>query len=202
MSAIGRQKPTFPSSNPSQIQTDFGKDRVKGRTPRAQEKTSASFQEIAERKLRPRQMPPDNSKELENNATLLNVPFYSPWEKREGAVAAVSSQAAPPIVVSGGCYSASSVDRVLIGQSDLGAEARIRIASGMIAGTEVQIVAGKNGVEASVLAAPENSRRNVDYAMEEMAYRLRRKGYSVQITDNSPGRQEKPKQEGNEPDEQ
>jgi hypothetical protein len=202
MSTIGRQKPTFSSSNLSQISPILGTDRVKDFKLRLQAKTPAPFQEVSERKLRSRQLPVENGNESESKGVFPNIPNYFPWQKREGAIASSASQVATQVTPNSTCHVASNVDRVLIGQNELGGEARIRIASGLIAGTEVQIIAGKYGVEASLLSTPEHARLNVEHVMEELAYRLRRKGYAVQVKEHTLGRQNKPEQEDNEPDDQ
>lgn len=198
MSTIGRQKPTSPFPDLSTAHTK-GKNDFKHFSLRPPTKAATGpFQEIAERKLRSRQFPTGKDNELEGNPVPFHVPSFFPWAKREGVVA---SPVPSPATTREPCRIAPSVDRLWIGPTELGGEARIRVASGLIAGAEVQIIASKHGVQASVLSTPEHARQNVEHAMAEMAYRLRRKGYSVQVSGRPLGNQNQPQQEGDDLDE-
>jgi hypothetical protein len=74
-----------------------------------------------------------------------------------------------------------AVDRILIGTGAGGAEARIRIACGPLAGSEIRLVAasGRAGVEAELLTSAAGSRETLGAAMDEIRRRLRGKGIAL-----------------------
>jgi hypothetical protein len=71
-----------------------------------------------------------------------------------------------------------AVDRILIGAGAGGVEARIRIAHGPLAGSEIRLVAAadRGGVEAQLLTSPAGSSETLVAAMDEIRRRLRGKG--------------------------
>jgi hypothetical protein len=77
----------------------------------------------------------------------------------------------------GAAGSARPVDRILIGAGPDGAQARIRIAAGALAGTEIQLssVAGR-AVEAQVLTHASTSRQTLSMVMDEIRSRLLGRG--------------------------
>jgi hypothetical protein len=95
------------------------------------------------------------------------------WFHRESAAAPAGkdvARAATP--------SARAVDRVLIGAGPDGAEARIRIGSGALAGAEIQLSSGSAGhvVEARLLTDAASSRQTLSLVMDEIKVRLRDRG--------------------------
>lgn len=70
------------------------------------------------------------------------------------------------------------VDRVLIGSGPDGAQARIRIGAGALAGTEIQLSSGAGGhvVEARLLTHAATSRQTLSLVMDEIRARLRDRG--------------------------
>jgi hypothetical protein len=110
---------------------------------------------------------------------------FPAWMRAEGAIRpeTVPSTSCAPRA---GALSPGS-DRVLVGTGGLGAEARVRIGGGALAGTEIQLVAVPGGLEARVLTVHAGSRQTLSVAMEEIAQRLRRKGHSLRL-DPSDGR--------------
>jgi len=95
------------------------------------------------------------------------------WFRPESAVAAASR----PVAV-GGASAARPVDRVLVGSGPDGAEARIRIGAGALAGTEIQLSSGGAGhiVEARLLTHAASSRQTLSLVMDEIRSRLRDRG--------------------------
>jgi hypothetical protein len=70
------------------------------------------------------------------------------------------------------------IDRVLIGSGPDGAEARIRIGAGALAGSEIQLSsrAAGNAVEARLLTHAASSRQTLSLVMDEIRLRLRDRG--------------------------
>ncbi|HLK90162.1 MAG TPA: hypothetical protein VKZ18_09725 [Polyangia bacterium] len=72
------------------------------------------------------------------------------------------------------------IDRLLLGEVDGAAEARIRIAAGTLAGAEIRLtVAGAHAVTAQLLTPGAGSRETLSMVMEEIRRRLRDKGIAV-----------------------
>ncbi len=73
------------------------------------------------------------------------------------------------------------VDRVLVGTVGGDAEARIRIGTGALAGTEIRltVAAGSPAVTAQLLTPGAGSRQTLSVAMEEIRLRLRDKGIAL-----------------------
>lgn len=73
---------------------------------------------------------------------------------------------------------ARAVDRVLIGAGPEGAQARIRIGSGALGGTELQLSSTASGhtVEARLLTHTASSRQTLSVVLDEIRARLRDKG--------------------------
>src|SRR4051812_34398764 len=101
-----------------------------------------------------------------------------------------SESAAPPPgmtrAVSGqsGAAAARAVDRILVGSGPDGAEARIRIGAGALAGTEIQLSSGLAGhvVEARLLTHAATSRQTLSLVMDEIRLRLRDRGIVLATT--------------------
>jgi len=99
------------------------------------------------------------------------------WFRHEAtppAPAAPAARATGPAVAA----AARTVDRILIGSGPEGAQARIRIGAGTLAGTEIQLAtgAGGNTVEARLLTHAASSRQTLAVALDEIRSRLRAKG--------------------------
>ena len=77
-----------------------------------------------------------------------------------------------------GVAAARAVDRILIGAGPDGAQARIRIGAGALAGTELQLSSGGAGhtVEARLLTHAASSRQTLSVVLDEIRSRLRDKG--------------------------
>jgi hypothetical protein len=86
-----------------------------------------------------------------------------------------------------------AVDRVLIGSGPGGAQARIRIGAGTLAGTEIQLSAAASGhaVEARLLTHGASSRQTLSVVMDEIRSRLRDRGIvlSTRATASTHGRE-------------
>jgi len=69
------------------------------------------------------------------------------------------------------------VDRILVGVGPDGAQARIRIGAGALAGTEIQLSTGPgHAVEAQLLTHAASSRQTLSLVMDEIRLRLRDRG--------------------------
>jgi hypothetical protein len=70
------------------------------------------------------------------------------------------------------------VDRVLIGSGPDGAQARIRIGAGALAGTEIHLTSAAAGraIEARLLTHTSSSRQTLSVVMDEIRSRLRDRG--------------------------
>jgi hypothetical protein len=86
------------------------------------------------------------------------------WFRPESAAASTGKPAAVA-----GASAARPVDRVLVGSGPDGAEARIRIGAGALAGTEIQLSSGGAGhvVEARLLTHAATSRQTLSLVMDE-----------------------------------
>jgi hypothetical protein len=97
------------------------------------------------------------------------------WQRHEGPARAPPRAPITPV---------GSQDRLLIGFGAGGAEARLRIGGGPLAGAEIHLRQGPGGqlaIEATVLTRLESSRQTLSLAMEEVARRLARRGYTLRI---------------------
>ena len=76
---------------------------------------------------------------------------------------------------------ATKIDRLLIGGAGDEAEARIRIGTGALAGSEIRLTttAGSPTVTAQLLTPTAGSRQTLSVAMEEIRLRLRDKGIAL-----------------------
>jgi hypothetical protein len=104
------------------------------------------------------------------------------WFRSESAGAPAGKTTA----VSGpsGASAARAVDRILVGSGPDGAQARIRIGSGALAGTEIQLSSGAAGhvVEARLLTHAATSRQTLSLVMDEIRLRLRDRGIVLSTT--------------------
>ena len=77
-----------------------------------------------------------------------------------------------------------AVDRVLVGAGPDGAQARIRIGAGALAGTEIQLSSAACGraVEARLLTHTASSRQTLSVVMDEIRSRLRDRGIVLSTT--------------------
>jgi hypothetical protein len=92
---------------------------------------------------------------------------------------------APPVAAGRVCGAppVRQVERVLIGACGDGAEARIRIGGGVLAGTEIRLHTAPGGsvVEAQLLTRVDGSRQTLSVVMDAIAVRLRGKGIALQV---------------------
>jgi hypothetical protein len=98
---------------------------------------------------------------------------FAPWQLQEGPPSApprVGISALPP--------GTPAAPRLLLGVGPDGAEARLRIDRGPLAGAEIHLrqLGGGGGIEALVLTRVESSRQTLAVAMHEVARRLQRRG--------------------------
>jgi hypothetical protein len=90
---------------------------------------------------------------------------------------------APPLPVTATAPPAPPprIDRVLVGEVGPAVEARIRIASGALAGSEIRLSStpGSQAVAAELLTRSNGSRQTLSVAMDELRLRLRSKGIAL-----------------------
>jgi hypothetical protein len=105
------------------------------------------------------------------------------WFRAEAVLAPTAVKAAGVA----GVAAARPVDRVLIGSGPDGAQARIRIGAGALAGTEIQLSSSSGrAVEAQLLTHGASSRQTLSMAMDEIRLRLRDRG--IALSTRAPGR--------------
>src|SRR6266540_4456383 len=91
-----------------------------------------------------------------------------------GLHAAVAPVARGPVTIEG------VADRMLVGKTREGLpEVRLELAAGGWRGAEVRLVAGKHGLEATVVVASEAARRVVEAQLADLAHALEARGLRV-----------------------
>lgn len=103
-----------------------------------------------------------------------------PWLRPEGPTPRAPSSGPRPVPVD------TPLERVLIGTGPGGAEARLTIGHGPLAGSQVHLRHGPAGIEATVLTQTESSRQTLSVAMVEVARRLERRGYVLRTAEEAP----------------
>jgi hypothetical protein len=112
------------------------------------------------------------------------------WGAQEAASAAAltgwfrAESGAPPATRAPAVAAASgarAVERVLIGSGPDGAQARIHIGAGALAGTEIQLTTGAmaHAVEVRLLTHAASSRQTLSVVMDEIRSRLQNKGIAL-----------------------
>jgi hypothetical protein len=71
--------------------------------------------------------------------------------------------------------------RLLIGHGPTGAEARLAITDGPLAGAAIHLRTGPAGLEAAVSTSSNSSRQTLLSAMDEVARRMRDKGHRLKV---------------------
>jgi hypothetical protein len=130
---------------------------------------------------RARGISPADEGPADDRAAERGVALLAPWQINEGP-----PRAPPPRPLAAGLPPAA-IERLLLGSGARGAEARLRIGHGPLAGTEIHLRHLPGGVEAVVLTRVESSRQTLAVAMEEVARRLQRKGYAFRLTSSPDG---------------
>ena len=106
------------------------------------------------------------------------------WFRSEAPVATGRPAPAPAVAPP------RAVERVLVGAGPDGAQARIRIGAGALAGTEIQLSSAVSGrvVEARLLTHTASSRQTLSMVMDEIRSRLRDRGIVLSTTGAGPRR--------------
>ena len=90
------------------------------------------------------------------------------------------------------------VDRMVVGQTRDGLpEVRMDVAAGGLHGTEIRLLAGRHGVEATFVAATESARRVVEAQLADLARALEGRGVKLarcEVTDAGRERRDRPRQ--------
>jgi hypothetical protein len=112
------------------------------------------------------------------------VPGATPWARPEGPTRPEAPRQLPSPAPGAEIY-----HKLLVGQGPAGAEARLSITHGPLAGLQIQLTHGPGGVQAAVLTQGASSRQTLVSAMEQVAQRLRQKGHNLDIRFGSSGQQ-------------
>jgi hypothetical protein len=167
-------------SQPPAAPAPAGKDQVRpGRDDAARAggpRSGRGFKDALDRKRR-------SATSAEGGQETANAAMMSCWFRPESPALTGNAAAAGR---SGGVAAAGgvrAVDRVLIGAGPEGAEARIRIGAGALAGTEIQLSGGAGGhaVEARLLTHAASSRQTLSVVMDEIRSRLRDRGIVLSV---------------------
>jgi hypothetical protein len=94
--------------------------------------------------------------------------------ERPGTEAAARVSAATSVTL-------DSTHRLLVGRGPAGAEARLSIDAGPLAGTIIHLRESPRGIEAAVLTTVASSRQTLLLALDEVARRLREKGHTLAL---------------------
>ena len=105
------------------------------------------------------------------------LPHLAPWARPEGPSQVPHAPRELPAPPPG----AEAYHRLLMGQGPLGAEARLAITQGPLAGLQIHLSQGPQGLKAAVLTQGASSRQTLTSAMDEVARRLRDKGHHLEV---------------------
>jgi hypothetical protein len=112
------------------------------------------------------------------------VPGPFPWARPEGPARPEAPRQLPSPPPGAEAY-----HRLLMGQGPAGAEARLSITQGPLAGLQIHLTHGPGGVQAAVLTQGAFSRQTLVSAMDQVTQRLRQKGHNLDIRFGSSGGQ-------------
>lgn len=108
--------------------------------------------------------------------------WLQPWLRPEGAP--TGGELAPPrprpTNLANGESERSA--RVLLGHGPAGAEARLTLGLGELAGAQIRLQSAGGVVHASFLTAPESARQTLVRTMEEVKRRLQQRGLDLRVT--------------------
>jgi hypothetical protein len=130
---------------------------------RARPRSGGGFRGALERRLR----------DARGSHDLASAAALAGWFRSE--VVAKAGPAVPPTRLSG-VSAAGTVDRILLGSGPDGAQARIRIGGGALAGTEIRLCSLGRLVEAQLLTHAATSRQTLSVVLDEIRGRLRDRG--------------------------
>jgi hypothetical protein len=105
------------------------------------------------------------------------VPGAHQWARPEGPTHATPRARELPRPLSGG----DPVHQLLIGKGPSGAEARMVISVGPLAGTTIHLKEGPAGIQAAILTQTATARQTLSSAMGAAAQRLKTKGHRLEV---------------------
>ena len=164
--------------SPASVRAGLGvKDELRAggedASDRARPRSAGGFRGALERRLRDGSW----SQDLASAAALAG------WFRSETVTRA--SPTVPPTRLAG-ASSARAVDRILLGSGPDGAQARIRIGGGALAGTEIQLCSAGRLIEAQLLTHAATSRQTLSVVLDEIRARLRDRGIVLATKAPSP----------------
>jgi hypothetical protein len=99
------------------------------------------------------------------------------WARPEGPSRVEATSRVLPTELEG----LEKMHRLLIGQGPAGAEARLSITDGPLAGAQIHLRTGPGGIQAAVSTSTESSRQTLVTAMDEVARRMKDKGHRLTV---------------------
>jgi hypothetical protein len=120
------------------------------------------------------------------------VPVAPAWARPEGPTQAAQRPRELPQPLPG----VDPVHQLLIGKGPDGAEAKMIISVGPLAGTTINLREGPGGLQAQILTQNASTRQTLTAAMDAVALRLKGKGHNLEVRFDNTGReQQRPDQE-------
>ncbi len=99
------------------------------------------------------------------------------WERPEGPARLEGATRISPMELEG----MERMHRLMVGQGPNGAEARLAITDGPMAGAHIHLKTGPGGLEASVSTTNASSRQTLVTAMDEVARRMKDRGHQLKV---------------------
>jgi len=163
------------------VPADSGADRRRPESPGGRVEGKGAFARFLDRKMRQSKRPPASDDEAGGppaEARVAHASGRAPAADR--AVRRAPAIAGPDAPRPG--------ERVLLGRGVDGAEARVRIGEGPLAGAELRLVVRGAVIDAQVLTPGAASRQTLAVAMDEVAARLGRRNIRLRAAERpSPG---------------
>jgi hypothetical protein len=99
------------------------------------------------------------------------------WERPEGPARVEGAGPLSPLELEG----MERMHRLMVGQGPNGAEARLAITDGPMAGAHIHLKTGPGGIEATVSTTNNSARQTLVNAMDEVARRMKDRGHKLTV---------------------
>jgi hypothetical protein len=99
------------------------------------------------------------------------------WERPEGPARLEGPARMSPMELEG----MERMHKLMVGQGPTGAEARLAITDGPMAGAQIHLKTGPGGIEATVSTTNNSSRQTLVNAMDEVARRMKDRGHKLSV---------------------